>query len=55
MDNAISSRKAINAKLGHKISFNDIIVKASAMSLREHPTVNSSWRAMLFVEMNMLM
>ena len=44
MDNAISSRKAINAKLGHKISFNDIIVKASAMSLREHPTVNSSWR-----------
>lgn len=44
MDNAISSRKAINEKLGHKISFNDIIVKASAMSLREHPTVNSSWR-----------
>ena len=44
MDNAISSRRAINAKLGHKISFNDIIVKASAMSLREHPTVNSSWR-----------
>ena len=44
MDNAILSRKAINAKLGHKISFNDIIVKASAMSLREHPTVNSSWR-----------
>ena len=44
MDNAISSRKAINAKFGHKISFNDIIVKASAMSLREHPTVNSSWR-----------
>ena len=44
MDNAISSRKAIIAKLGHKISFNDIIVKASAMSLREHPTVNSSWR-----------
>ena len=44
MDNAISSRKAINLKLGHKISFNDIIVKASAMSLREHPTVNSSWR-----------
>ena len=44
MDNAISSRKAINAKLGHKISFNDIIVKASAISLREHPIVNSSWR-----------
>lgn len=44
MEHSISSRKAINAKLDHKISFNDIIVKACAMSLREHPTVNSSWR-----------
>lgn len=44
MDNAISSRKAINAMSGKKISFNDIIVKAVAMALREHPTVNSSWR-----------
>ncbi|MCS5662860.1 MAG: pyruvate dehydrogenase complex dihydrolipoamide acetyltransferase [Flavobacteriales bacterium] len=44
MDNAITSRKAINAKGGQKISFNDIIVKATAMALREHPVVNSSWR-----------
>ena len=44
MDNAISSRKAINTKSPQKISFNDIIVKATAMSLREHPVVNSSWR-----------
>jgi pyruvate dehydrogenase E2 component (dihydrolipoamide acetyltransferase) len=44
MDNAITSRKAINAMGGPKISFNDIIVKATAMSLREHPVINSSWR-----------
>ena len=44
MDNAITSRKAINAMGGQKISFNDIIVKATAMSLREHPVINSSWR-----------
>lgn len=44
MDNAIASRKAINAKSAQKISFNDFIVKASAVSLREHPSINSSWR-----------
>ena len=44
MDNAITSRKAINAMGGPKISFNDIIVKATAVSLREHPVINSSWR-----------
>ncbi len=45
MDQVISSRKAINKKLNHKISFNDLIVKASAMALREHPVVNSSWQS----------
>tara|TARA_B110000908_G_scaffold171226_1_gene233226 strand:- start:1409 stop:2620 length:1212 start_codon:yes stop_codon:yes gene_type:complete len=45
MDNAISARKAINALPDTKVSFNDLIVKACAMALREHPTVNSSWRA----------
>ena len=44
MDNAISSRNAINAKSVQKISFNDFILKATAVSLREHPKVNSSWR-----------
>ena len=45
MDNAMAARKAINALPDTKVSFNDLIVKASAMALREHPTVNSSWRA----------
>lgn len=43
MDNAIAARKAMNAEEGVKVSFNDIVVKAVAMSLRKHPTVNSAW------------
>ncbi len=45
MDNAIAARKAINSLPDTKVSFNDLVVKACAMALREHPTVNSSWRA----------
>jgi len=43
MDNAINTRKSINEFSGVKISFNDFIIKACAMALREHPAVNSSW------------
>jgi pyruvate dehydrogenase E2 component (dihydrolipoamide acetyltransferase) len=43
MDNAIKARKSMNAIEGVKISFNDMVIKAVAMSLRHHPTVNSSW------------
>ena len=43
MDNAISSRVSMNEVSPIKISFNDMIIKASAMALRKHPDVNSSW------------
>ncbi|PZD77162.1 pyruvate dehydrogenase complex dihydrolipoamide acetyltransferase [Mesonia sp. K7] len=43
MDNLIETRKQINAQMGIKVSFNDFIVKASAMALRKHPAVNSQW------------
>lgn len=43
MDNAIASREAINTLAEGKISFNDMVVKASAMALRKHPQVNSRW------------
>ena len=43
MDNAIAARKAINEAGDVKISFNDMIVKASAMALRKHPRVNTQW------------
>jgi len=44
MDNAIESRKAINKAISpSKISFNDFVVKAAAVSLKDHPKVNASW------------
>ena len=43
MDNAITARKSMNSEEGVKVSFNDMVVKAVAMALRKHPTVNSSW------------
>ena len=43
MSNAMDARKRMNENSPVKISFNDIIVKASALALRRHPGVNSSW------------
>ena len=43
MDNAINFRQQFNSVPETKISFNDIIVKASALALLEHPQVNSQW------------
>ncbi|MGB4931414.1 MAG: pyruvate dehydrogenase complex dihydrolipoamide acetyltransferase [Chitinophagales bacterium] len=43
MDNAIAARKSLNEVSPVKISFNDLVVKASAMALRRNPAVNSSW------------
>ena len=43
MDNAIASRKAMNALDGVKVSFNDMVVKSVAHSLKKNPNVNSAW------------
>ena len=43
MDNAITSRNSINEVSPVKISFNDMLIKASAAALKLHPAVNSSW------------
>ena len=43
MDNAIAFRRQYNTLPDTKISFNDIIVKACAIALRQHPSVNSQW------------
>lgn len=43
MDNAMASRKIINAVPDTKVSFNDMVVKACAMALKKHPNVNTSW------------
>ncbi|CAM4014860.1 MULTISPECIES: pyruvate dehydrogenase complex dihydrolipoamide acetyltransferase [Flavobacterium] len=44
MDNAIASRATINNLPDTKVSFNDMVVKASAMALKKHPQVNSQWK-----------
>ncbi|MCP9752165.1 pyruvate dehydrogenase complex dihydrolipoamide acetyltransferase [Ferruginibacter sp. HRS2-29] len=43
MDNAITARAAMNEVSPVKISFNDMVIKACATALRQHPAVNSSW------------
>ncbi len=43
MDNAIAARKMMNSLPETKISFNDLVVKASALALKQHPAINSSW------------
>ena len=43
MDHAIAFRQQFNTLPETKISFNDIILKAVALSLKEHPQVNSQW------------
>ncbi len=44
MDNAIASRETINTLPETKVSFNDMVIKASAMALKKHPQVNSQWK-----------
>jgi len=43
MDQAVSSRVKINETAPVKISFNDFVLKATALALKKHPAVNSSW------------
>lgn len=43
MSQAIATRKQLNTTAPPKISFNDLVLKATAMALRHHPAVNSSW------------
>lgn len=43
MDNAMAFRAQYNSIPDVKISFNDMIVKACALALRQHPQVNSQW------------
>ena len=43
MDNAITARVQLNEISPVKISFNDLVVKATALALRQHPAVNASW------------
>ena len=43
MDKAVDSRAKLNEVAPVKISFNDLVLKAAAVALKQHPGVNSSW------------
>lgn len=43
MDEVMKAHKQVNEYSPVKVSFNDMIIKASAMALKKHPAVNSSW------------
>jgi pyruvate dehydrogenase E2 component (dihydrolipoamide acetyltransferase) len=43
MDAAVAARARLNEQSGVKISFNDMVVKATALALQQNPKVNSSW------------
>ncbi|MFZ2905089.1 MAG: pyruvate dehydrogenase complex dihydrolipoamide acetyltransferase [Cyclobacteriaceae bacterium] len=43
MDKAMDARKSMNEVSPVKISFNDMVIKATAAALRQHPDVNVSW------------
>jgi len=43
MDAVLAARKRMNEYTENRISINDIIIKATAVALKSHPNVNSSW------------
>ena len=45
MENAIAFRAQFNTIPDTKISYNDMVVKACALALKQHPQVNSQWFA----------
>lgn len=44
MDSAVQARAKLNEVSPVKISFNDLVLKAVAVALKQHPVINSSWR-----------
>ncbi|MGI4738366.1 MAG: pyruvate dehydrogenase complex dihydrolipoamide acetyltransferase [Janthinobacterium lividum] len=43
MDKAMETRVKLNELSPVKLSFNDMVLKASAVALKQHPVINSSW------------
>jgi pyruvate dehydrogenase E2 component (dihydrolipoamide acetyltransferase) len=43
MDKAVEARGKLNDVSPVKISFNDLVLKAVALALKQHPAINSSW------------
>ncbi|MGB0391116.1 MAG: pyruvate dehydrogenase complex dihydrolipoamide acetyltransferase [Salibacteraceae bacterium] len=43
MENVMAARKAVNASQDVRVSYNDFVVKATAIALKKHPLINASW------------
>ncbi len=43
MGNAITLRQQLNDVAPVKLSFNDLVIKAAAVALKQHPAINASW------------
>jgi pyruvate dehydrogenase E2 component (dihydrolipoamide acetyltransferase) len=43
MGNLMAARESVNAVTESKISYNDFVIKAASIALRQHPKVNASW------------
>ena len=43
MEETMNARESINQVTGIKISYNDFVIKAASMALKQHPQINSSW------------
>ena len=43
MSQAVTDRKMLNEDAEIRVSFNDMVVKACALALKQHPAINSSW------------
>ena len=43
MDKAVEARASMNEISPVKISYNDLVMKAAALALRQHPAVNAAW------------
>ena len=56
IDTLLAARAAINAVAGKgkgsKVSVNDMVIKACAMALRDHPDVNASWSDAAMIRYN---
>ncbi len=43
MDEVVAARPSINEYAPINISLNDIVIKAAAMAIRQHPAINTAW------------
>lgn len=43
MDQIVAARTSINEYAPVRVSFNDIIIKAASMAIRQHPAINTAW------------